>query len=289
MRIKFKLYLRDRNKGNKLAKKSFNLKSMKITVLAIFLSVSLFACKPGKLETVYTPKAYANDDFNEFPKVQNQTLNIVTIAPETPEGQESYAITFKDTTVAVQDNPKPLANKFKEARFINTQKTAALVQVEDGTGLVSPFYVVSLTDGKVNVTSLNRESKGKNDKEYTKGIEEMSLSNIIVNNDFAIALVNGKIYPIKRQNEDERIQGDFLFNSSDKKTLVFVTGSSLYQVNYRTGETNNLALPAKVAQSSNVADEVRKGYSWATNAKGTSFLKPNPDEDRIVDISEFKK
>ncbi|MFD2288746.1 hypothetical protein GJU39_05525 [Pedobacter petrophilus] len=262
---------------------------MKTTVLALVLSICLFGCKPGKLEIVYTPKAYANDDFNEFPTVKNQTLNIVTTEPETPEGKESYEIKFKDTTVAVQDNPKPVANKFKEARFINTQKTAALVQVEDGTGLVSPFYVVSLTDGKVSVTSLYRESNGKNDKKYTKGIQEMSLSNIIVNNDFAIALVNGKIYPIKRQHDSERIQGEFLFNSSDKKTLVFVTGNSLYQVNYRTGETNNLTLPAKVAQSANVADEIRRGYSWATNGKGTSFLKQNPDEDRIVDISEFKK
>ncbi len=262
---------------------------MKTTVLALILSVTLFACKPGKLETAYIPKAYANDDFNEFPKVKNQTLEIIKIEPETPEGKESFSLKFKDTTIAIQDHPKPLANKFKEARFINTQKTAALVQVEDGTGLVSPFYVVSLTDGKVGVTSLYKESNGKNDKKYTKGIQEMSLSNIIVNNDFAIALVNGKIYPIKRQNDSERIQGDFLFNSSDKKTLVFVTGNSLYQVNYRTGETNNLTLPAKVAQSSNVAEEIRRGYSWATNAKGTTFLKQNPDEDRIVDISEFKK
>jgi len=262
---------------------------MKTTAIAILLSISLFACKQGKLETTYVSKAYNNEDFNEFPKVKNETLNIVNVEPATPGGKESFTVQFKDTTIAIQDNPKPLANQFKQARFINTQKTAALVQVEDGSGLVSPFYVVALKDGKVSVTSLYKASEGKSDRKYTKGIEEMSLSNIIVNNDFAIALVNGKIYPIKRQSENERIQGDFLFNSSDKQTLVFLTGSSLYQVNYRTGETATLKLPASVMQSGNVANEIRKGYRWATNAKGASFLKQNPDDDRIVDISEFKK
>ncbi|MCX2431277.1 hypothetical protein [Pedobacter sp. GR22-10] len=262
---------------------------MKTTAFAILLSISLFACKQSKLEQTYVPKAYTNEDFNEFPKVKNEILNIVTVEPSKPEDRETFTIQFKDTTIAIQDKPKPLANQFKQARFINTQKTAALVQVEDGSGLVSPFYVISLKDGKVGVTSLYKASAGKSDKKYTKGIEEMSLSNIIVNNDFTIALVNGKIYPIKRQNESERIQGDFLFNSSDKQTLVFLTGNALYQVNYRTGETATLKLPANVMQSGNVANEIRKGYSWATNAKGASFLKQNPDDDRIVDISEFKK
>lgn len=262
---------------------------MKTIAFALLLSISLFACKQSKLENTYVPKAYTNEDFNEFPKVKNETLNILTVEPSKPEDRETYTIQFKDTAVAIKDEPKPLANQFKEARFINTQKTAALVQVEDGSGLVAPFYVVALRDGKVSVTSLYKASNGKNDRKYTKGIEEMSLSNIIVNNDFAIALVNGKIYPIKRQTEAERIQGDFLFNSSDKQTLVFATENALYQVNYRTGETATLKLPAKIVQSGNIANEVRKGYSWTTNANGASFLKQNPDDDRIVDISEFKK
>jgi len=262
---------------------------MKTTFLAIFISIALFACKPAKLEKTYQSKPFANEDFNESPRVKNEILSIVPTEPALAGGKENFTVKFKDTTIAIEDAARPLANNFKEARFINTQKTAALVQIEDGSGLVSPFYIISLKEGKVNVASLYKQSKGKNDKKYTKGLQDISLSNIIVNNDFAIALVNGTVYPIKRQVEGERIQGDFLFNSLDKRTLVFATANTLYQVNYRTGETSDLALPKKIAGSADIANDIRQGYSWATNAKGTSFLKPNADEDRVVDISEFKK
>lgn len=261
---------------------------MKKTFSLILLASALFACKSEKLEKTYPAKAYTNEDFNETPKEKNQVLKIVAIDSGKADAKQAFGLTFKDTAINIQDNQRALAAKFKEARFINSQKTAAIVQVEDGSGLVSPFHVVSLKDGNVAVTSLFKDSKGQNDKKYTKGLEEISLSNIIVNNDFVIALVNGTVYPIKRQNETERIQGNYLFASGDKRTLVFLTDNSLYQVDFKANDTVNLPLPASISQAPNAADLIRGGYSWAKNAKGNLFLKQNPDDDRIVDIKEFK-
>ncbi|MCX2575544.1 hypothetical protein [Pedobacter sandarakinus] len=263
----------------------------KITFLAFLFCTALVACKPGVEEKTYEARQYTSEDFNEPPKSKLSVLTIEDVISKDPEEEEESGmmIKYRDTTIAIADGKRPVAKIFKDARFINTQKTAALVQVEDGVGLVSPFYIISLKDGVVGITSLNKPSNGKNDKKYTKGIEDISISNIILNNDFAIALVNGKVYPIKRENERERIQGDFLFNSMDKRTLVFATANSLYQVDYKSGETQVLPLPESIAKSDFVGDEIRARYSWGVNEKGTSFLKKNPDENRIVDISEFKK
>ena len=56
-----------------------------------------------------------------------------------------------------------------------------------------------------------------------------------------------------------------------------------------TGETLNLPGPASVLNSATMVNEIQQNYSWQKNSRGTSFLKENPDDDRIVDISEFKK
>jgi hypothetical protein len=96
------------------------------------------------------------------------------------------------------------------ASFINTQKTAVLVQVANETGKMAPFYIIYLKDGQTEVISLNKPSKGAEDKKYTNGLEELTRSNILVNNDFFITTINSRVYPVKRQNPDERIQGKFL-------------------------------------------------------------------------------
>lgn len=260
---------------------------MKTTLLALFLSITLLACKPGSNEKTYTPRALmADESFNEFPKSKDEILTIV----KTDSGKvDLSAIQFKDTTVSIKKDPKPLANKFTDARYLNSQKTAVLVQVADGSGLVSPFYIILLKSGKLEVIDLDRPSNGKNDRTVTKGIEEMSRTSFIVNNDFLITSVNGKVYPIKRQVPDERIQGKFFMYSGDRTTLVFLTANSLYQVNYQTGETLVLPVDANLLnQPETLIGNIQQGYSWVKNNRGTSFLIKNPDEDRVVDIKEFK-
>ena len=85
------------------------------------------------------------------------------------------------------------------------------------------------------------------------------------------------------------IQGNFILYSADKTTLIFAVENGLYQVNYLTGETLNLPVPASVLNSATMVREIQQNYGWEKNNRGTSFLKENPDDDRIVDISEFKK
>jgi len=260
---------------------------MKTTLLALFLSITLLACKPGSQEKTLVPRALtADESFNEFPKSKDEILTIV----KTDSGKvDLSAIQFKDTTISIKKDPKPLANKFSEARYLNSQKTAVLVQVADGSGLVSPFYIILLKNGKLDVIDLDKSSNGKNDRNVTKGLEEISRTSFIINNDFLITSVNGNVYPIKRQVPEERIQGKFFMYSSDRKTLVFLTATSLYQVNYQTGETLNLPVDASLLnQPETLVGNIQQGYSWVENERGTSFLLKNPDEDRVVDIKEFK-
>lgn len=261
---------------------------MKATLLAILLSVTLFSCKQKQLEKTYTPRTLnAGESFNEFPKVKGDALKMFKVDSSHKEG-DLFVLKFRDTAILILDNPKPLATKFYQPRFLNSQKTAALVQVADSSGLVSPFYIVSLENEKPEVIKLNRPSAGANDSKITAGLQELSLSTVLINNDYIVTLINGKIYPVKRQNDAERIQGKFLFNSGDKKTLVFATDNSLYQVNYITGETVNLPVPATTLNPETVAGNVQQNYHFKQNSKGSLFLEKN-DDNKIVDISEFKR
>ena len=260
---------------------------MKTTLLALFLSVTLLACKEQKNEKVIHPRDLKlGESFNEFPKVKGEGLAFVKIDSGRKLG-DTYAIKFKDTLIAVQDDPKPLADKFFLMRFLNTQKTAVLAQVADSSNLVSPFYIISLKDGETDAIKLERASNGKDDKKVTIGLQEISLSTVLVNNDFVVTLINGMVYPLKRQNDAERIQGRFLLNSGDRSTLVFATSNSLYQVNYKTGETFNLPVTQGKLNAATFTKDIMQNYSWEKSAKGSMFLKEY-DSNKIVDLSDFK-
>lgn len=261
---------------------------MKTRFLLFILSFALLSCKQEKLEKTYMPRALANgESFNEFPKDKGNALKVFKVDSGGKEG-DLFVLKFRDTAILIQDDPKPLATKFYQPRFMNSQKTAALVQVADSSGLVSPFFIISLKNEKPEVIKLDRASTGANDSKITAGLQELSLSTVLVNNDYIITLINGKIYPVKRQNDSERIQGKFLFSSGDRKTLIFATDNSLYQVNYITGETANLPAPASILDPATVAKNVQQNYHFKQNSKGSLFLEKN-DDDKIVDISEFKK
>ncbi|KLT66551.1 hypothetical protein [Pedobacter sp. BMA] len=263
---------------------------MKIKLLALISCVALFACK-GNLEKTYSPEPIAaNQTFDEIPKSEKAIFTLVKIDSNRADGQEHFKIQYRDTTLSVQNGKNKLAVEFRNARFVNSQNTAVVAQVVDSTQNVAPFYVFALKDGSVEVMSLDKASKGKNDGLYTQGLVELTRTNFVINNDYIVNSVSGKINTIKRQNPDERIQGKFLMYSRDKTTLVFLTEKELYQVNYRNGETQSLTVPASLlANAAGIQNEIASNYSWTTNNHGTPFLKYNGNSDRIVDISEFKK
>lgn len=158
----------------------------------------------------------------------------------------------------------------------------------DNSGLAAPSYIIALKNGKLNVVSLYRASNGKEDTKYTTGINKLGRAGYLVNNDFFITNVNANVNLVKRQNPEERIQGEFILNSPDKTTLVFLTPSSLYQVHYPSDEVVNEKLAKPAPQSdAELTEWVKNNYIWAKNKKGITFLKFN-DSDRIVDIKEFQ-
>lgn len=262
---------------------------MKNTLLALFLSVTLFACGDAKLEKNLTSKPFTDqDDFNEFPKYKDKILTIEDVYDKNPDSSGGFIVKLKDTALNIQDGSKPVATKYQDARYVNSQKTAVLVQIQDGAGKISPFYIITLKDGQPAAVALSVASNGARDKEFANGIDEITRTTLIVNNDFVVATVRGKVYPIKRKTPGEMIQGKFILYSADKQTLVFAVENGLYQVNYLTGETLNLPVSAKILKSATMVRDVQQNFSWEKNSRGTLFLKENPDDDRIVDIREFK-
>ncbi|WP_316803602.1 hypothetical protein [Pedobacter nototheniae] len=266
---------------------------MKLKLCAILFSIVLLSCQQEKEKTekTYTSRALAaTESFNETPKAKEDVLSIFKSDSTNKPGGLQFSIKFKDTVLSIKANAKEVktADKFSLAEFINTQETAILVQLA-GNKAVASFYVISLKNGLPEVISLNRPSTGKDDLKYTKGLEEQRRSSYIINNDFVVTVVNGKVYPIKRQHEEERIQGSYFMNSPDKGTLVFLTPSSLYQVNYLTNEVFNLPVSSNLTSDpTQIFQKVQSNYSWHKNIKGTSFLKENADDNRIIDIKEFK-
>jgi hypothetical protein len=264
---------------------------MKTTFYAIILSLVFIGCKQGQLEKNYSARAFsASDDFNGFSQSKQDVLSIVKTDSGETKDANRFSVKFKDTTIAIEDNKKVLGSKLAIAKFINTQKTAMLVQIAGKTGSLAPFYIISLKDGKPEIVSLARPSTGKSDQKFTIGLEELTLTSVMmVNNDFIITTVNSRVFPLKRENPDERIQGKFFMLSPDRNTVAFLTDSSIYQVNYMSGTTLTLPVPAKIlSQPESINQQIQQNYSWQENNKGISFLRSNADDNRVVDISEFK-
>ncbi|TDG36731.1 hypothetical protein EZJ43_05450 [Pedobacter changchengzhani] len=264
---------------------------MKNINLVLLLTIFLCACKESKMEHILIPRALqTGESFNEFPKSKVEIFNFAVVKPNANELLSEYQITFKDTVLIVDKQPKPQVTKFLNPTYLNSQKTAIVAQVADGTGLVSPFYIFCYKNNKLEAVALNKTSNGKNDAKVTKGLEKLSRASILIDNDYLLTTVNGKVFPIKRQEPNERIQGKIFMVSRDASTLIFLTANSLYQVNYLSNESFNLPLDSKMLNDeSQLYNKVQQNYSWFKNANGTLFLKGNLDDNRIVDIKEFKK
>ena len=273
---------------------------MKTGFFTLLLLVVLMGCQDGKVEQVYQPRALiAGEDFNSYAKEGDQPFTVLKLTEGEPiatadgkEIPEVFTVKFRDTTVKIQSNAadeKTATDKFAVAQFVNTQKTTLLVQIADATGLIAPFYLVSLKNNQLEVVNLYRPSTGKQDVAVTKGMVKVGNSGYLINNDYFVTNVNAKVYPVKRQNPEERIQGEFFIKSSDKQTLVFLMEDSFYEVHYPTGETYTLPFPSNAPKTkSALYPWIQANFSWQKNNKGISFLKKNEDDDKIVDISEFK-
>ncbi|TDQ08587.1 hypothetical protein [Pedobacter metabolipauper] len=269
---------------------------MKKLLTALSLSIIFFGCQSEKGK-IYVPREITKNEslnayqeknaitINDYETNQNKELNL------DPGAEETFNVKFRDTVIRIQTDPAKedaAIDRFAFAQFVNSQKTCVLVQSADTTEQVAPFYLISFRDEKVEVISLSRPSKGADDKKYTKGLVKAGSSGFMINNDFFVTNVTSKVYLIKRQNPDERIQGDFLMQSPDKQTVVFLTPKSLYQFNYLTNEAFNQPFAIKApATPAETYEWAKDNFSWKKNKTGNTFLVANPDEDRIVDINEF--
>lgn len=268
---------------------------MKNIFYALVLTALLSSCQQSTDKTsTYTPRTLTADEkFNGYSEGTDSVFTILAKKSETAtsEVNEKFNIKFKDTLVKIQINkadPNSATDQFSFAQFINTQKTTMLVQVADDSGLAAPCFLLALKDGKLDVVSLYRASKGKQDSKYTNGLTKLGRAGYVINNDFFITNVNAKVYLLKRQNPEERIQGEFILNSPDKSTLVFLTPKSLYQVHYLSDDAHNEPFPSAAPTSAaEISNWVRNNFIWQKNKKGITFLKFN-DSDRIVDIKEFQ-
>ncbi|MEJ2881755.1 hypothetical protein [Pedobacter sp. GR22-6] len=268
---------------------------MKKLFCALAISAVFASCQSTLNTKTYLPRTIsANEKFNDPQPELDSAFKVVQISDDkragTPEDPKIwYQIKRGDTTIKIQTNPSDAASgviDFKDFTFVNTQKTCLLAQVKDSSGLTAPFYLIAFKDGKVDIVSLYRASKGSQDDKLM-GLSRIGRDGYVINHDFFITNVNAKLYFIKRPDENERIKGQFIVKSPDKQTLVFLMPSSdLYQVNYITNDTYTVPLGIK-ADLEGVYTHIQTKFRWDKDKKGVQFLKPGND-DRIVDISEFK-
>lgn len=263
---------------------------MKLFLFALTVITLSVGCNKKEEQTkTYLPRILTkNESFNHYPEQKSDSLTIFNVVNSKPQ---QFSVRFRDTTISIQtdaSDKNKTADKFTSAQFINTQKTCLLVQLADSTGLVGPSYLVSLKGKELEVVSLYRASNGSQDQKFSTGINRIGAAGYLVDNDFFITNVNAKVYLIKRQNPAERIQGQFLLMSPDRQTAVFLVQRSLYQVHYPSAEVSTESLKGDVPQDiPGVYAWIQNNYSFQKNKKSISFLKYN-DDDRIVDIKEFK-
>ncbi|MEJ7558720.1 MAG: hypothetical protein WKF66_10465 [Pedobacter sp.] len=231
------------------------------------------------VDKVYMPHLInPGETFNEYPSEKDSaiTFNI----HEEKEGKAVganpkvwYDVKFGDTIVKIQPNkadPNYTNGKFIRGKFMNTQKTSLLVQIADGFDLRAKFYLIALRNHQLSVTELRRPTKKEGDLNFI-GLIQLGSEGYLINNDFLVSPVTSKVYFLKREQPDERIQGQYLLKSPDKATLVFMRPSSLYQVNYQNDES--LTVPFNFdATEPGLYIYIQENYVWKSRKPGLSFL-----------------
>lgn len=267
---------------------------MKTRICIALLAMVLFGCNTGPEKKIYQPRAIVKgEDFNTYGKTDVSPLAVFTSGDSVNPGEkEVFTVKFRDTAIAIQPSATDkdfVADKFSLAHFVNTQKTCLLVQLADSTGLVAPFYLITLKNDALEVVNLYRPSNGKLDTEITKGMLRVGSRGFLINNDFFVTNVKAKVYFIERQKADERIQGEFFMHSADKETFVFLLDQGFYQVHYPSAETFMQPFPSQPPSAKpQLYRWVQSNFTWQKNSKGNSFLKADADDNRIVDIKEFR-
>ena len=250
------------------------------------------SCSKSEHAEVYVPRLLkAQEDLNMRQKEGDPKFTIFNFVGEDkkPKKGDLIGIRYGDTLIRIQAdaNDKTLIHDhFGFAQFVNTDKTCILVQLPNEKGLIGPTYIISLKNGKPEVINPYMPSNGKDDAKFTRGVSSVGKSAYLINNDYLLSAVNAKLYTIKRQNPDERIQGYLFLKSSDNETLVFLVNGAFYQVHYPSGETYTLPITSKIAQddSRGLYKWIQDNYTWIRNSKNISFLLPAPTDDDIKDM-----
>ncbi len=259
----------------------------------LLLLIVLSACQSNQMEKAYQPRALvAGEDFNIYTKSAENAFTILkTVADANSKSSDKdvFTVKFRDTTIQIlpdEVDKKLVKDKFSLAQFVNTQKTCLLVQLADESGLVAPYYLITLKNDQPEVVKLYRPSTGKKDRIITKGLYRVGNTGYLINNDYFITNVNAKVFPIKRQKPEERIQGEFFMQSADKKTFVFLMDSSFYQVHYGSGETSTVSISTEIPEAKPALYAwVQANLSWKLNSKGMSFLQQNDQSsEKIFDM-----
>lgn len=249
--------------------------------LLYLLTIALMgSCAANEtVEKVYVPHVInPGETFNEYPSERDSaiTFNIHQEKDGKPIGANPkvwYDVKFGDTVVKIQpsrDDPNYTNGKFIRGKFMNTQKTSLLVQIADSFGLRAKFYLISLKNHDLSITELRRQTTQEGDLKYI-GLIQLGSEGYLINNDFIINPVNSKVYFLKRENPEERIQGQYLLKSPDKGTLVFMRPSSLYQVNYQNDESLTVPFGIDPGQPG-LYMYIQENYVWITKKPGLSFL-----------------
>jgi len=259
--------------------------------ILLFSAVAL-SCKQDTKEHIYIArKLNPQEDFNTHPHEGAAKFTIFNFVGKDAvlKKGDLIGVRYGDTLIRIQPDPQDKAlihDHFGFAQFVNTEQSCILVQLANINGIPGPAYIIALKNGKPEVINPYLPSNGKEDSKYTVGVKSVGKSAYLINNDYLISVVNARLYPIKRQLPEERIQGTMFLKSADNETLVFLVKGSFYQVHYPSGETYTLPIPGKVNtdSSKDVYKWIQDNYTWIRNEKNISFLLPAPTDDGIKDM-----
>lgn len=266
--------------------------------ILVSFGLLLFSCKSSVDTVVLQSQVLETDTVFKAQKNEKSELRVFNIPNADASagentGPQVFKLNLGDQPLAIQPdakNPEKLITEFAFASFINSQHTAALVQLQDNSGLVAPFYIISLDGEKAKAYSLYRGSEGPQDSRFTKGQSEIGRSGYLINNDFFVTRVDGRVYKLARQEPGQRIQGLHFMNSADRQTLVFLVNSALYQVHYPSGKNYTQPLPASAPKKpSGLFAWIQQNLVWERDKDQILWLKSSAADNRVRNLNEFKK
>lgn len=228
------------------------------------------------------------DIFDEELKGNISPLSIykAKAAQNAAESDAPFSVRVGDTTVVVQsaEDPARSFHKFRYAKFLNKQETCLMVSCVDSATQLNKFFLVVAKGNHIEAIDLYRPTddagKSINNQDSRIGGEAN-----LFNNDIVLRKSDLKVFFLKRFRETERLPGNFVLQSPDRKTLVFQQlPNKLYQANYQSGAVSTLTVDAdKLSDSGNFHTWIRSDFTWKKDKEGNSFLRPI-DNNEIVEM-----